>query len=137
MTQSEPLRNMLIAPCGMNCGLCLAYLRDKNRCEGCRSYSTNKPKYCARCLILNCELLAQSDSKFCYECQKFPCPRLKQLDKRYRTKYRMSMIENLNTIQASGLEYFLDTENKRWKCPTCGSTICVHRKFCLTCKTPV
>ncbi len=26
----------LIAPCGMNCGICLAYLRTKNVCPGCR-----------------------------------------------------------------------------------------------------
>lgn len=25
----------LIAPCGMNCGTCIAYLRDKNKCPGC------------------------------------------------------------------------------------------------------
>jgi hypothetical protein len=23
----------LIAPCGMNCGICLGYLRDKNKCK--------------------------------------------------------------------------------------------------------
>jgi hypothetical protein len=27
----------LIAFCGMNCTLCMAYLRDKNRCPGCRT----------------------------------------------------------------------------------------------------
>ncbi len=25
----------LIAACGMNCGLCIGYLRDKNSCGGC------------------------------------------------------------------------------------------------------
>jgi hypothetical protein len=28
--------NALIAPCGMNCGVCMAYLREKNKCPGCR-----------------------------------------------------------------------------------------------------
>ena len=34
--------------------------------------------------------------QYCYECAEFPCRSLKHLDKRYRTNYRMSMIENLN-----------------------------------------
>ena len=27
----------LIAPCGMNCRLCLGQIREKNTCPGCRS----------------------------------------------------------------------------------------------------
>ncbi len=26
----------IIAPCGMNCSICMAYLRGKNKCPGCR-----------------------------------------------------------------------------------------------------
>lgn len=93
--------NGLIAPCGMNCGICLAYLRTKNRCEGCWGENEHKPKHCVKCVIKNCELLAKTDSKFCYDCEKYPCTRLKQLDKRYRTNYSMSMIENLDSIKKS------------------------------------
>lgn len=124
-----------IAPCGMNCGICLAYLRDKNICVGC--WGEQKPKTTSRsnCVIKNCELLQQTDSKFCYECPKYPCLRLKQLDKRYRTKYHMSMLENLESIKNIGLERFLEAEHDRWLCNTCGGTICVHRGFCLKCKS--
>ncbi|MGM0620001.1 MAG: DUF3795 domain-containing protein [Bacteroidota bacterium] len=128
------ISNALIAPCGMNCGVCLACFRDKNRCIGCRPANEEKPKYCRKCIIINCELLSQTDSKFCYDCEKYPCRRLKQLDKRYRTKYRMSMIENLEFIRNAGLNKFVESENKRWICPNCGATICVHRDFCLNCK---
>lgn len=31
----ERINRNLIAPCGMNCGVCIAYLREKNRCQGC------------------------------------------------------------------------------------------------------
>ena len=124
----------LIAPCGMNCGICLGYLRDKNKCPGCRSDNNHKLKSRSRCIIKNCELLAKTDSKFCYDCEKYPCTRLKQLDKRYRTKYNMSMIENLEYIRENGLEKFVDKEKKRWACNNCGGTICVHRGFCFYCK---
>ncbi len=47
----------LIAPCGMNCSLCLGYQREKNHCKGCRNekeimYKTNDSAYC---VIKKCE----------------------------------------------------------------------------------
>jgi len=85
--------------------------------------------------MVNCEYLAQTESGFCYDCEKYPCTRLKRLDKRYSTKYGMSMLENLNYIKKSGLESFLKNEEVRWTCKVCGSGLCVHRDFCLNCKT--
>ncbi|MDD5185190.1 MAG: DUF3795 domain-containing protein [Paludibacter sp.] len=123
-----------IAPCGMNCGICLAYLRTRNTCGGCWGDNKQKIGHCSACVIKNCDFLEQTDSKFCYECSKYPCLRLKQLDKRYRLKYHMSMIENLETIKNSGLDRFLEMEHDRWLCPDCGGTVCVHRGFCLKCR---
>jgi hypothetical protein len=59
---------------------------------------------------------------------------MKQLDKRYRTKYRTSFIENLRIIKEKGMEEFLAFESARRTCTFCGSTLCVHRTFCLSCK---
>jgi hypothetical protein len=137
MPQTESSQYILIAPCGMNCGLCLAFLREKNRCPGCNIDAGNKSKSCLQCVIKNCALLAETTSNFCYDCPAFPCTRLKQLDKRYRTKYKMSMIENLGNIKNSGLESLILSEKKKWNCPTCGGTICVHRGYCLDCKDSV
>ena len=127
------MQTSLIAPCGMNCGICLAYLRTKNVCPGCRVDDPKKSSSCTNCIIKNCELLEKTESGFCYDCEKFPCKRLKQLDKRYRTKYNMSMLENLGNIKALGLEHFIKTETERWRCPQCGGTFCCHRG-CLSCK---
>ena len=133
MNYSLSPEKSLIAPCGMNCGICLAHLRDKNSCKGCWGENTHKPNHCVKCVIKNCDLLARTGSKFCYECEKFPCPRLKQLDKRYRTNYGMSMVENLTYIQQNGLDEFIHNERSRWACKHCGGTICVHRGYCLNC----
>ena len=122
----------LIAPCGMNCGTCLAYLREKNKCSGCRILSDDKAISVKTCTVTKCIYLAKTKSKFCYECEKYPCKRIKQLDKRYRTKYGTSFIENLLMIKENGIDYFLDFESKRRTCTNCGSTLCVHRDFCLT-----
>jgi hypothetical protein len=126
-------KKALIAPCGMNCGTCIAYLREKNRCPGCRIYYADKAVSVKRCIIQNCIYLEKTKSKFCYECVKFPCQRMKQLDKRYRTKYRTSFIENLLLIKENGIRNFLDFESKRRTCPDCGATLSVHRSFCLEC----
>jgi len=138
MVESNKQLNELVAPCGMNCRLCLAYQREKNHCNGCKMYDALKISVsCQRCIIKNCPIIKINESGFCYECDKYPCHRLKQLDKRYRLKYHMSMIENLETIKQNGLTYFLDQEEIKWACPKCGSIICVHRNICPNCKSVI
>jgi len=130
--------NGLIAPCGMNCGLCIGHLREKRPCGGCfKIDDKNKPKVCRSCKIVNCDLLAETKSGFCYDCEKYPCTRLKNLDKRYRTNYGMSMIENLAYIKDYGLNKFLRNEEDKWKCKVCGAGLSVHRDFCLNCITKI
>lgn len=122
-----------IAICGMNCHLCLAYERKKNGCHGCRAEKGLRHAHCEKCRIKNCEKALDGKYTYCYECDSFPCQRIKHLDKRYRTKYSMSMIENLEFIKHSGIRAFLLNEEKRWTCPQCGQILCVHRSQCLHC----
>jgi hypothetical protein len=136
MIKGEPqsLNNFSrIAPCGMNCGICVAYLRDKNKCPGCRGIDINKPVTRSQCKIKNCSTFQKEKSPFCIECERFPCDRLKHLDKRYRTKYQMSMIENLGHIKELGLTKFIANERIRWACSACGGTVCVHKGYCYNC----
>jgi hypothetical protein len=127
------ITNFMIAPCGMNCALCSGYLREKNICPGCNSDGDYKPKYCFTCRIKTCENIASGKMKYCFKCEKFPCTRLKQLDKRYRTRYGMSMLENLEYIREAGIRRFVRQERERWTCPDCGGIICVHREECIYC----
>ncbi|MFC1697249.1 DUF3795 domain-containing protein [Nanoarchaeota archaeon] len=109
------MKQKLIAPCGMNCNLCKAYLREKNKCPGCRNITNPKSDYFKKCTIKNCEIIKKNNWKYCsIKCEKFPCTRLKNLDKRYKTKYCMSMIGNLKNINNSGIRKFIKNEEKRW-----------------------
>ncbi len=130
-----PIR--LIAPCGMNCRLCWGYIREKNPCPGCRSLArpeSRKSRSRSGCVVTNCDRLAGSKSPYCSErCDRFPCARLRQLDKRYRTKYGMSMLDNLRRIGESGIRRFIREEKAKWSCPECGELLCVHRPECLSC----
>ncbi len=127
----------LIAPCGMNCALCLGYLREKNRCAGCRGEDGTKPRSCTLCSLKTCERRTAGTGDYCFACDgKYPCARLRRLDQRYRTKYGMSMLSNLGFIQEFGVEEFLESERQRWTCAECGGVICVHRENCLFCGHP-
>jgi len=129
----------LISPCGMNCGICSGYLalsynvKDKGikmpYCPGCRP----RNKQCAF-IKKRCELLLNNKIKYCYECQEFPCKNLKHVDKRYKTNFKMSMIENLGFIKKHGIKDFLVKEDKKWKCPNCGEIICCHNGICFSCE---
>ncbi len=123
----------LIAPCGINCRLCYAYVRDKNVCPGCLGDDASKPKSCVQCAIKNCEKRIEGKKQYCFECDKFPCARIKHLDKRYRTKYGTSVIENLTNIKKAGIRSFVKSQNEKWTCPGCGSMLCMHRSQCITC----
>lgn len=107
----------------MNCGVCMAHLREKNRCHGCREAEKNKPKTRVFCKIRICQ---ERKGKYCFRCSRFPCERLKLLDKRYRTKYGMSEIENLELIRCRGIDGFVKSERKRWQ--SSRGLFCVHNK---------
>ncbi len=113
----------LIAACGMNCGICKAYLRERNPCHGCRDAEQNKPKTRVDCRLRVCQRRA---GKFCCHCLEFPCDRLRHLDTRYRTKYGMSEIENLEYIRKNGIRKFVASERKKWI--TKGGILCIHDK---------
>jgi hypothetical protein len=123
---TKTLTQELIAPCGMNCGLCKAYQREKNKCPGCKKRERN-------CTKRTCPKLIENKLRFCYECSIYPCTRLKKLDKKYQTNYQMSMIENLNYIRDNGMDKFIESEMKKWECPNCNGIICVHDKICYHC----
>ena len=120
----------LVAPCGINCAVCRAYLREKNPCPGCNVKSLNKPKTRLRCYIKIC---TKRKSRFCFSCQDFPCFLIKRLDKRYRTKYGLSVVCNLLAIKKVGIKKFLKSERVKWACPKCGKTLCMHSDSCLFC----
>lgn len=136
--QDNNVKN-LIAPCGMNCSLCISYIfkkHDLNKkgfyksyCPGC----INKGKNCTFALGKKCDQIVTGKIRFCYECENFPCDGLKRLDKRYKTKYNLSMIDNLNYIKEKGIEKFLNKEETKWKCTNCGELRCCHSDSCLIC----
>lgn len=136
MNEKEKENVNLTAPCGMNCGICMAYLRKKNKCNGCREENPWKPKSREECKIKNCEIRNKEKLEYCFSCAQFPCLWIKNMDKRYRTRYGMSIIENLESIKEKGIDLFLRAEQEKWKCEVCGGVINVHKSECSSCGKP-
>ena len=133
-------RKDLIAPCGMDCGLCSGYLAYINEipkkrgaithCAGCRA----RNKQCAF-IKRDCSLLKNNKITYCFECNDYPCERLKRLDNSYITRYSTSFIGNLNSIRDDGIENFLEGQERKHSCAKCGNAICVHNRKCYKCET--
>lgn len=129
----------LISPCGMNCALCSSFLAMKNDvltmgirmpyCTGCRPRNKN-----CGFLKKRCQKLSNKEVTFCFQCDTFPCERLKTIDRRYKSRYRMSMIDNLKYIKKEGIDKFLQQQAELWKCKKCSGTICCHNGICYNCE---
>ncbi len=127
----------LIAPCGMNCGICRAYLaythgvpkkRGKvTHCAGCHPRAKN-------CYIKRgCPKLSKHQIDSCSQCDTMPCKKLAHLDKRYRERYNMSMVENLRELKINGVEAFLKNQQEKYRCPNCRDVVSVHDQNCYSC----
>ncbi len=127
---SDPL---IIARCGIDCSLCRAYIRDHKPCPGCRGGDSNKSNACLTCVIRNCEEHTAGSHEFCFSCAKYPCADLLHLDRRYRTRYGVGVIENLERIQTVGVRRFVAEEATKWSCSKCGSCLCMHKPDCVNC----
>ena len=77
---SQSFNPNLIAPCGMNCGICVSFFgytlsdrKRKNPCKGCRP----SDKQCTF-IKKQCDKLLNNKIEYCYECVEFPCKTLKK-----------------------------------------------------------
>jgi hypothetical protein len=130
---------ILLAPCGMNCGICSRYLALKYdvRNQGLRmAYCTGCRPRDRKCAFLKkrCPALLNGEVKYCSECMDFPCQSLRHLDARYRANFRMSMIDNLELIKKEGVARLLEREAAIWKCARCGGIVCCHNGVCFSCE---
>jgi hypothetical protein len=117
----------LIAPCGMNCGICVRHFGYLKNGE--------KTKKCPGCIVRGkgcglfrkyCKRIDKKEVRFCYECNEFPCQVLNKLDKKYRTKYGMSIVDNLKEIKNKGMTNFLKNQEQKFVCKE--GIICVHNQ---------
>jgi hypothetical protein len=128
----------LIAPCGMNCGICKAYLAYSrgvptqkgkvSHCSSCRA----RDKNCAF-IKRDCPKKVGKQLNSCLECRERPCQRLRHIDQHYQARYDMSMVTNLEEIKEKGMDEFLKSQAEKYRCPNCGDVVSVHDGKCYAC----
>ena len=121
----------LLAPCGMNCAVCYARLRERKPCPGCHGEDERKPKHCRTCRYKECA--AERGVSFCVDCEEFPCSAMRRFDKSYRTRYGASLVEMTQRMRELGTEAHLEEQARMYTCTECGGVLSLHDRACTTC----
>lgn len=134
MKMPDRLEEGLLAPCGVNCGVCYKHVMNGGRakpCVGCLVGDAGKAARCRECRIKTC---AQERGLVrCFACGEFPCTLVKNLDRSYLQRYGVSLVESGRRAAEVGLAAFLEEERRRWTCPACGGAFSMHDGICSEC----
>ena len=124
-----------LAPCGVYCGACPSFQKS---CFGCSSDNEKASrKSRTACRIRVC-CYSKENHAYCFECEQFPCSKIKKKlinshpeDSRY--KYRHELPEMAEQFKKLKFDDFLQFQNDRWKCPSCGGIVHFYRYKCGQC----
>ena len=131
MRMTGKIEESMIAPCGVNCLACSAYLFGKKPCLGCRAPEEQiSRKSCRSCAKKRCAF--EQGIQWCFECSRFPCARIKSLDQRYRQNYDVNLIQN-GLDAKRDMDAFLQMQRDCFTCISCGGIIDQHHKRCSEC----
>jgi len=127
---SDKITPEMLAPCGVNCAACSAYLDAKRPCPTCRTPDeAHKRKSCIGCEKKKCAF--DRDLQWCFECAEFPCTKLKSMNRRYTRDYGVDLIQN-GLDARKDMQKFMKTQRTRCTCE-CGGIIDQHRRQCSEC----
>lgn len=101
--------NGFIPPCGVFCGNCPNYIRDKNTCLGAEIHCKKR-----KCKGIYVCCIEKKGLEYCYECKIFPCTRLKKFAESWK-KYGQDLIKNLNDLKKLGKDKWLEIFHNGYK----------------------
>jgi len=140
----------IVGRCGLYCGACGVYRaykdgggyleyvveswkipEEKLRCEGCQALTPDC--WGTGCEIMDC--LEENGYAYCYECESFKgrsCERYEGVASRYLGRGQ-DIREALLRVQAGEAEEWLEEQDRRWRCPSCGRPVSWHAHRCFGC----
>ena len=140
----------LLAPCGLYCGVCgirvahaendlalkeklgraYGFSPEQIACEGC--LSEKRFAYCEACAIRSC---AQAKGLAgCHECAEFPCERIDAFP--FEVGKR-TILRAVPARKELGTERWVEQEEARYRCPSCGAQSFRGARRCRVCKEAV
>ena len=99
--------NGRIPACGVFCGGCPIYTREKSPCKGAEQNGSR----CEKCKTFHLCCLEKRITH-CFQCSDFPCTKFKRFTKRW-LKYGQNFIENQKLLKNVGEVKFLKYYNER------------------------
>lgn len=138
----------LVGRCGLFCGACGIYRAYKDngpyleklaesfdcapelvRCEGCQALTPDC--WGNECKIVIC--LRKRELGFCYECGDLDgCQEFSQLSDGYK-ELGIDLKQNMDRIKTGDTVSWLEEEDMRWRCGSCGEPISCHMEVCNQC----
>jgi hypothetical protein len=89
------------------------------RCYGCKSEQPTG--YCAVCGIKACA--RGKGYEFCIECSEYStCELTQKFVKDTNWPYQQIVSNNMESIRQNGLPKWLEAQEQRWRCQTCGAS---------------
>lgn len=153
-----------VAPCGLYCGVCAILIahRDNNlklkeklvelykgktpgkgtlpgseslalediRCQGC--LSEEQFMHCKQCQIRACT--RHRGYEGCYQCDEFPCAHVESFPMTVGKKVILRAVPYWREV---GTERWIQDEEARYLCPSCGNKLFRGAMRCNKCKTQV
>lgn len=98
--------NGFIPPCGIYCGSCPNFTREKNKCEGAEIGCKKR-----KCKGIYVCCIEKKGLEFCHQCKAYPCSTFKKFAERW-VKYGQNLMQNQELIKNKGKEAFIKTMKK-------------------------
>lgn len=98
--------NGFIPPCGVFCGECPNYIREKNTCEGAEKHCKDR-----KCKGIYVCCKGKKGYDYCFSCKIFPCSRFKKFASSWM-KLGQDLIMNQYELKELGEERWLEKWNK-------------------------
>jgi hypothetical protein len=95
----------LVPPCGIVCGGCPKYVRDKNPCPGAETG-------CRKCRSIYVCCVEKKGHRICSECATFPCSRFEKFAQAW-LKYGQDLVANQEQLQCLGPDRRLEAWNDK------------------------
>lgn len=146
----------LVTVCGLYCGACALYRAlhepdpvkkkttlkviaerygapaEEIECDGCLAGGKLAP-YCRNCQILHCATAREGVTR-CADCADFPCDIITSFNND-GMRHHAEVLDSIREQQKIGVQAWLEKQDKRWRCPQCGTPSSWYARTCDKCGT--